>query len=491
MRTLNFRVDNNHGMRRGNADWRIIRPFFNGMDVRNYLYTGGPVTAADANAVLRAGVTDVPSVEGCRYATTVAEGAALGPELITNAANREFNSDTGFWTKTGNASISGGVCLLSSTANQGIIAGFLVIGKRYFVSYEILSAESNGVLVKVGATAAAANTELGVKTEELVCYTDTLLRFYSANTATSPVIDNISVREVIPQWLDTDTEGADLYASTLVRGQKLYTDADPTEFPRIALWGASTNYFLNSQTPVTQNITTTAQQYTVSVIGSGSVTLSGTATGVATEGSPLTVTATAGTLTCTVADTLTHVQVEVGAYATPPIYTGATTVTRPNTRLVGQSAGVLRGNNLALMGQVIPGASGQSGVVMGSLLDANNMLSISHISGTSLILYKTIAGVHQTASVALTTVKGVPFQWQVYLSSTYGMGIRVRSWLGVAWSAWTAWSTNANTQDAPITSTFEIGSRNDGNRFVGNYQMFLPYFTNDPKTYLENLEIAA
>lgn len=48
------------------------------MDISKYLYTGGPVTAADANAVLQSGVTDIPSVEGGRYATTVAEGALLG-----------------------------------------------------------------------------------------------------------------------------------------------------------------------------------------------------------------------------------------------------------------------------------------------------------------------------------------------------------------------------------------------------------------------------
>ena len=62
----------------GNNKNPIERPFFNGMDKSKYLYTGGPVTAADANAVLQSGVTDIPSVEGGRYATTVAEGALLG-----------------------------------------------------------------------------------------------------------------------------------------------------------------------------------------------------------------------------------------------------------------------------------------------------------------------------------------------------------------------------------------------------------------------------
>jgi hypothetical protein len=200
---------------------RAAKPFFDGLNPSDdFSITGGAISQIDENGLLRPSYINQYTIGGGRWAKTVAEGAKLGPELITNAANREFTSDTGFWTKTGNASISGGVCLLSSTANQGILAGFLVIGKRYFVSYEILSAESNGVLVKVGATAAAANTELGVKTEELVCSTDTLLRFYSTNTATSPVIDNISVREVIPQWITTDIYGNDLQPAKIIRTAK-------------------------------------------------------------------------------------------------------------------------------------------------------------------------------------------------------------------------------------------------------------------------------
>jgi hypothetical protein len=103
---------------------------------------------------------------------------------------------------------------------------------------------------------------------------------------------------------------------------------------------AATNLFLNSATPVTQNITTTAQAYTFSVVGTGSVTLTGTATGVATQGSPLTVTATAGALTCTVAGTLSYAQVEAGSGKTSPIPTTAA-VTRQASQITVPVASVL------------------------------------------------------------------------------------------------------------------------------------------------------
>jgi len=191
-------------------------------------------------------------------------------------------------------------------------------------------------------------------------------------------------------------------------------------------------------------------------------------------------------------------QLEESPYCTPPIFKASdgtdplTALTRPATRLVEQSAGVLRGNNLALMGQVIPGGEGQTGMYMlSAYADANNECSLVMYASTIGLVKKVAGNTLGFFTCSYTHKKDVPFQYQAYLSSTYGMGIRVRYWLGMAWSAWTDWATNANTQDAPIASTFEQGSRNDANRFVGNYQMFLPIWHNDPKTYLENMEQAA
>jgi len=109
---------------------------------------------------------------------------------------------------------------------------------------------------------------------------------------------------------------------------------DPiTLAPKGALIEAqATNLLLNSAVPATQNVTTTAQSYTVSMWGTGTCTLSGTATGVLTGTganvrTSLTVTATAGTLTATFAGSNTSGQFEAGSL-TSYIPTGAGTVVR-------------------------------------------------------------------------------------------------------------------------------------------------------------------
>lgn len=96
-----------------------------------------------------------------------------------------------------------------------------------------------------------------------------------------------------------------------------------------------TNLFLNSNAPVTQNITVSnATVYTVSVRGIGTVTLTDAATGSITgadsEGDSITVTTASTNLICTISGTsgTVYVQVEAGSTATSPIITAGASVTR-------------------------------------------------------------------------------------------------------------------------------------------------------------------
>ena len=96
---------------------------------------------------------------------------------------------------------------------------------------------------------------------------------------------------------------------------------------------AATNRVLNSATAVTQNVTTTAQTYTLSFYGTGQVVRSGTSTGTtvgthANVRTKVTFTATAGTLTLTVTGSVTKWQLETGSVATSYIPTTGAIATR-------------------------------------------------------------------------------------------------------------------------------------------------------------------
>ena len=95
-----------------------------------------------------------------------------------------------------------------------------------------------------------------------------------------------------------------------------------------------TNLFLNSATLVTQNVTVTAQVYTLSFYGTGTITYSGVASGsLAGAGAfPqrafVSFTPTAGTLTCTVTGSVLNAQIEAGGAPSSWITTAGATASR-------------------------------------------------------------------------------------------------------------------------------------------------------------------
>jgi hypothetical protein len=136
---------------------------------------------------------------------------------------------------------------------------------------------------------------------------------------------------------------------------------------------ARTNLFLNSATLGTQSVAVTAQAYTLSFYGTGTVTKSGAATGAlvgtgAGQRVSQTFTPTAGTLTCTVTGSVTNAQIEAGSMATSWIPTTGVSVTRAGDSCIIPPAntGFYTSPGGSWMAEFIPlavAASGNLGII--------------------------------------------------------------------------------------------------------------------------------
>lgn len=114
-----------------------------------------------------------------------------------------------------------------------------------------------------------------------------------------------------------------------------YDTAPLTLTPRgLLIEGPRTNLLTNSTTLTGQSVAVTAQAYTLSFYGTGTVTLSGAATGtlVGTGAFPhrvsLTLTPTTGTLTLAVTGSVLNAQLEAGGFASSYIATTTASATR-------------------------------------------------------------------------------------------------------------------------------------------------------------------
>lgn len=131
--------------------------------------------------------------ENKTYVPMLPHGEILGPELITNVADRTFSSDTGFWNKGIGITINNGAAhYLNVISGADMNGGVVVIGRTYQVSFSISNYSSGGVSVYLSNTAVkTANGDYVIK------FTSQLTRIYFVTSGTTTLdIDNVSIKEI-------------------------------------------------------------------------------------------------------------------------------------------------------------------------------------------------------------------------------------------------------------------------------------------------------
>lgn len=244
-----------------------------------------------------AGTTPVTAVEQpVGLMLDKSKGLVLGPELVTNGT---FDTDLTGWNQPAGAAKmtwGSGAAVSSGTQMEAIIQpNVFTPGKFYEVLFDVTAISGGSLILR------HRNTDLGGPANTITTLSSpgsysvlwqhpvgTTLNglLFLSGSSTSCTIDNISVREL---------PGNHAYQTTA------------TSRPVLS---ARVNQYLATETLTTQNVTTLAAQYRLSFEGTGTITLSGSATGVYLAGLHL-ITCTAGTLTSTVSGSVTKADLRV------------------------------------------------------------------------------------------------------------------------------------------------------------------------------------
>lgn len=134
---------------------------------------------------------------------------SVAPELITNQSDREFTSDTLWWSKVGTATIHDGICTIYSS--DGIVNAYLrrdnllSIGKMYSFSYTISANRSGYLAIESTGTGIDLQLDSTIGTHIVQFRSNStnfvIKRYYG--TTVDIDIDNISIKEI--GWSDLTT----------------------------------------------------------------------------------------------------------------------------------------------------------------------------------------------------------------------------------------------------------------------------------------------
>ena len=270
------------------------------------------------------------------FSVVASSGNGLSPTKYYNFLTGTLPSDLTF-SRASNATMydSTGTLvwapanLLLNSAALGTQTVTVVSGQSYTLSFY----GTGSVTLSGGATGTLSGTGASNRVSVAFTASTTSVTFTVSGSVTSGQLEPTSYNS--PQAYNATTSSA-------YYGPRFDTNPSTLTLNGLLIEEQRTNLFLNSQSPVTQSIATTAQNYTVSFYGTGTITLSGTGTQTiigtgSTVLTQYTFAASAGTLVCTVSGSVANAQVEAGNFATSRIVTTSSAVTRAADSL-GSSA---------------------------------------------------------------------------------------------------------------------------------------------------------
>lgn len=248
----------------------------------------------------------------------------------------------------------------------------------------------------------------------------------------------------------------------------------------LLLEGQSTNLITTSATLATSTVTVAAGSYTLSFYGTGSVTLSGAATGKLTGTATvkrvsLTVTTTAGVLTLTVAGTCSSAQLEALPFATSYIPTNGAAATR------AMDSCSVNGINLP-WGGAYDGISSFTMSITSNTLGVSgdgvgNIVTIGATDSYNGLRYKTVGG-NSTGilveGIPTSSVSTPDFSKQVTISAVVARASTTLCVNGVTLNA-----TGSLTQPSYNKLTFGSGANRIIYGHIRNFRIWHSALTNE------------
>lgn len=139
---------------------------------------------------------------------------ASNVEKITNAADRDFTSDTGFWIKSSTVTLNNGVCTIVSNGSdyQALTkSGLLITGKWYKFTYSIVANRGGSLRLQSLNTITVLDSSVGSAKVAYLYADDPQFRIVRHSLCDID-IDNVSVQEV--GWADSQNLYDYIYANT-------------------------------------------------------------------------------------------------------------------------------------------------------------------------------------------------------------------------------------------------------------------------------------